>query len=75
MVKTSVYLDEEQKARLDEASAVSGLSQASLIRQGIDQVIQDQLRVRPRMKARAHAPEMVGRVEDLLDDLGSEASA
>ena len=75
MVKTSVYLDEEQKARLDEAASVSGLSQASLIRQGIEQVIQDHLRVRPRMKAHANAPEFVGRADELLADLGSEASS
>ncbi|MEZ5087915.1 MAG: CopG family transcriptional regulator [Tessaracoccus sp.] len=75
MVKTSVYLDEEQKARLDEASAVSGLSQASLIRQGIEQVIQDHLRVRPKMKARAHAPEIMGCVDELLADLGSEVTS
>lgn len=72
MIKTSVYLDEEQKARLDEAAVVSGRSQAELIREGVDQVIQDHLRVRPRMKARAHAPEVVGRTEELLADLGSD---
>lgn len=75
MVKTSVYLDEAQKARLDEAAAVSGLSQASLIRQGIEQVIQDHLQVRPKMKARANAPAMVGRTDELLADLGSEAGS
>ncbi|HMR48600.1 MAG TPA: CopG family transcriptional regulator [Arachnia sp.] len=75
MVKTSVYLDDEQKARLDEASKVSGLSQASLIRQGVEQVIQDHLRVRPRMKARVHAPEIVGRTEELLADMGSESAS
>lgn len=35
MVKTSVYLDEAQKASLDEAAAVSGLYQANLIRQSL----------------------------------------
>ena len=72
MIKTSVYLDEAQKARLDEAAVVSGRSQAELIREGVDQVIQDHLRVRPRMKARAHAPEVVGSTEELLADLGSD---
>lgn len=75
MVKTSVYLDEEQKARLDEAAAVSGLSQASLIRQGIEQVIQDHLQVRPRMKAHANAPAMVGQADELLADLGSDTAS
>ena len=72
MVKTSVYLDEAQKRRLDEAAALSGRSQADLIREGIDQVIQTHLRVRPSMSARAHAPDLVGRTEEVLADLGSE---
>ena len=75
MIKTSVYLDEAQKARLDEVAVLSGRSQAELIREGIDQVIQDHLRVRPRMKARANAPEAVGHVEDLLADLGSDQTS
>ena len=33
MIKTSVYLDESQKARLDEVSVLSGRSQADLIRE------------------------------------------
>lgn len=71
-MKTSVYLDEDQKARLDEVAAMSGRSQADLIREGIDQVIQDHLRVRPRMKARVHAFEIVGKTDELLGDLGGE---
>lgn len=74
MIKTSVYLDESQKARLDEVSVLSGRSQADLIREGVEQVIQDHLRVRPRMKAHANAPGAVGRTEDLLADLGSDHS-
>ncbi|MCA0323779.1 MAG: ribbon-helix-helix domain-containing protein [Actinobacteria bacterium] len=72
MVKTSVYLPEAQKARLDEAAAVSGRSQSDLIREGIDQVIQDHLYVRPNMKARFSAPPLVDRVDELLSDLGSD---
>lgn len=75
MVKTSVYLDETQKAQLDEVAALSGRSQADLIREGIDQVIQTHLRVRPRMKARADAPELVGRTEALVADLGRESAS
>lgn len=75
MVKTSVYLPEEQKARLDEAAAASGRSQADLIREGIEQVIQDHLRVRPKMKARFSAPPVVGRVDELLGDLGSDRAS
>lgn len=74
MIKTSVYLDEAQKARLDEVSMLSGRSQADLIRDGVERVIQDHLRVRPRMKARVNAPEVVGRTDDLLADLGRDQS-
>jgi predicted transcriptional regulator len=72
MRKTSVYLDDAQKARLDEVVVLSGRSQAELIREGIEQVIHDHLRVRPRMTAHAHAAHLVGRADDLLADLGSE---
>jgi len=37
--KTSVYLESEQAARLKEAAAESGQSEADLIRQGIDLVL------------------------------------
>ena len=70
MVKTSVYLDEQQKQDLDRVALITGRSQADLIREGISQVIQDHLAKRPRMRARFHDPSIVGRTEDLLDGLG-----
>ncbi|MFT3877494.1 MAG: hypothetical protein QM708_13890 [Propioniciclava sp.] len=57
------------------SATASGLSQASLIRQGIEQVIQDHLGVRPKMKARTHAPALVGRTDELLAGLGSDATS
>jgi predicted transcriptional regulator len=70
MVKTSVYLDEQQKQDLDRVAQITGRSQTDLIREGISQVIQDHLAKRPKMRARFHDPSIVGRTEDLLDGLG-----
>jgi len=70
MVKTSVYLDEQQKQDLDRVAKITGRSQTDLIREGISQVIQDHLSKRPKMRARFHDPSIVGLTEDLLDGLG-----
>lgn len=70
MVKTSIYLDEQQKQDLDRVAQITGRSQTDLIREGISQVIQDHLAKRPKMRARFHDPSIVGRTEDLLDGLG-----
>jgi hypothetical protein len=70
MVKTSVYLDDQQKLDLDRVSQITGRSQADLIRDGISQVIHDHLARRPKMRARFHDPSMAGRTEDLLEGFG-----
>ncbi|MHB1593301.1 MAG: hypothetical protein ACYCO9_02005 [Streptosporangiaceae bacterium] len=70
MVKTSVYIDDQQKQDLDRVAQITGRSQAELIRDGISQVIHDHLAKRPKMRARFHDPSIVGRTEDLLEGLG-----
>ena len=70
MVKTSVYLDDQQKADLDQVSQITGRSQADLIRDGISQVIHDHLARRPKMRARFHDSSLVGKTEDLLEGFG-----
>jgi metal-responsive CopG/Arc/MetJ family transcriptional regulator len=70
MVKTSVYLDDHLKQDLDRVTQITGRSQADLIRDGIRQVIQDNLATRPKMRARFHDPSIVGRTEELLEGLG-----
>jgi Arc/MetJ-type ribon-helix-helix transcriptional regulator len=70
MVKTSVYLDDEQKHDLERVVELTGRSQADLIRDGINQVIQDHLAKRPKMKARFHNAAAVGKTEDLLEGFG-----
>lgn len=69
-MKTSVYLDDKQKHDLERIVELTGRSQADLIRDGINQVIQDHLAKRPRMKARFHDPSVAGRTEDLLEGFG-----
>lgn len=70
MIKTSVYLDDEQKHDLERVVELTGRSQADLIRDGISQVIQDHLAKRPRMKARFHDASVVGRTEELMEGFG-----
>lgn len=70
MIKTTVYLDEQQKHDLERIVEITGRSQAELIRDGINQVIQDHLAKRPRMKARFHDAGLVGRTEELLEGFG-----
>jgi predicted transcriptional regulator len=70
VVKTSVYIDDQQKQDLDRVAQLTGRSQADLIRDGISQVIHDHLAKRPKMRARFHDPSIVGRAEDLLEGLG-----
>jgi predicted transcriptional regulator len=70
MVKTSIYLDDEQKRDLERVVELTGRSQADLIRDGINQAIQDHLAKRPRMKARFHAASIVGKTEELMEGFG-----
>lgn len=70
MVKTSVYLDDQQKQDLDRVAQITGRSQADLIRDGVSQVIHDHLAKRPKMRARFYDPSIVGMAEDLLEGFG-----
>lgn len=47
MVKTTVYLPDELKARLDEAAHVSGQSEATIIRSALEEWLESLL-PRPR---------------------------
>lgn len=70
MIKTSVYLDDAQKRDLERIVEITGRSQAELIRDGINQVIQDHLAKRPKMRARFHDATVVGRTEELMEGFG-----
>ncbi len=49
MVKTTVYLPEELKARLERAAAARGQSEAEVIRSSLDQFTAPLERPRPRV--------------------------
>lgn len=70
VVKTSVYLDAERKADLARVAELTGRSQADLIRDGIDQVIHENLRARPRMRARLEKPGLTRKIDDMMDGFG-----
>ena len=48
MKKTTVYLPDELKRDLERAAAASGTSEAELIREGIQNVVEVRLTPRPR---------------------------
>lgn len=67
--KTSVYLEEEQAARLKRAAEESGRSEAELIREGIDLVVlraRSVERTRPWPSFDSGDPEFAGRAAELL---------
>ena len=70
MVKTSVYLDEEQKTNLEKVVQITGRSQADLIRDGIEQIVSQHLRVRPKMTAQASGPTVLDRYDELMEGFG-----
>ncbi len=69
MVKTSVYLPDELKERLTEASRVSGESEATIIRSALERWLADTL----RQSRSAHwgtidfgDPELADKVDEFL---------
>jgi len=70
MVKTSVYLDEAQKADLEKVVSLTGRSQAELIRDGIEQVVAQHLRKRPAMTAHAVGAPVLERADRLMEGFG-----
>jgi len=70
MVKTTVYLDDALKADLAQASVLTGRSQADLVRDGIEQVVAQHLRVRPQMKATATGATVLDRIDELMGGFG-----
>ena|GEM_PF-2863239 len=69
-MKTTVYLDDDLKADLVRASALTGRSQADLVRDGIEQVVAQHLHVRPQMKATATGATVLDRIDELMTGFG-----
>jgi hypothetical protein len=65
--KTTVYLPDELAEALKRAAAVSGESEAELIRRGIQSVVELELAPRPRIPLfRSGDPTLAERVDELL---------
>jgi hypothetical protein len=72
MVKTSVYLPDELKERLAQASHVSGESEASIIRSALEQWLAGMLRPRSTLLGSIHFgdPDLPSKVDELLHGFG-----
>ena len=70
-VKTSVYLDDEDKRRLEQVARTTGISEAELLRRGVRLVIAQSPRPRPRLGLGASTDGRSARdADDLLRDSG-----
>jgi Ribbon-helix-helix protein, copG family len=71
VIKTSVYLDEEEKRRLAALAAATGTSEAELLRRGVGLVLAQAERPRPRLGVAASSDGRSAReVDDLLAESG-----
>jgi Ribbon-helix-helix protein, copG family len=69
--KTSVYLPHELKAALERAAAITGRSEAELIREGIRYVTAEHSAPEPRLPAFASGqPDLARHVDDALAGFG-----
>lgn len=74
-VKTSVYLDEDDKRRLAEYARASGTSEAELLRRGVRLVLAEVERPRPHLALGASKDGHSARdADELLRDSGFGAS-
>jgi len=70
-VKTSVYLNADDKRRLAEVARATGTSEAELLRRGVRLVLEQAPRPRPRLGIGSSADGRRARdVDDLLGDTG-----
>ena len=65
--KTTVYLPDELKRDLAAAALTSGMSEADLIRRGIEHVVELTLTPKPRIPLFSSGdPTLAGRVDEIL---------
>jgi hypothetical protein len=64
--KTTVYLPDELKRDLERAAALTGRSEAELIRKGIQTVVDLELAPRPRIPLFSSGDPIADRVDELL---------
>jgi len=72
MVKTSVYLPDELKDRLAQASEISGESEATIIRSALEQWLASMLRPRSKLfgSLELDPPDLAERVDEFLVGFG-----
>jgi hypothetical protein len=72
MVKTSVYLPEELKERLEDAARISGDSEATIIRSALEQWLANLVRPRSSMFGSIDFgdPDLPSKVDELLRGFG-----
>jgi hypothetical protein len=71
MEKTTVYLTERQKRALERAAMASGLSEAELIREGVEVVTARHLAAEPLLPLfESGQPDLAERVDEALAGFG-----
>jgi hypothetical protein len=72
MKRTTVYLPEDLKAKLEHAAELLGTSEAELIRRGISAAV-EAVRPQPRLPLFSSGrPDLATNVDQLLDGFGEE---
>jgi hypothetical protein len=66
MKKTTVYLPDELSDRLKQAAAASGKSEAELIREGVEYVVEIELTPRPRAPLWSGPGNLAEHVDEIL---------
>lgn len=71
MRRTTVHLPDELKAALERTAALSGRSEADLIREGVQHAVSSGRRPRPRLPLfDSGDPTLAERAEELLEGFG-----
>ena len=71
MVKTTVYLPEQLKRRLEQLARRSGRSEADLVRAALEQFVGDHPQNKPRLPLFASGdPHLAERVDEALTGFG-----
>lgn len=73
VVKTTIYLPEDMKRKLEEISASEGRSEAELIREAVKRSIENRSCPKPRIPLSENAlgdPTIADRTDELLESFG-----
>ncbi|HKI85140.1 MAG TPA: CopG family transcriptional regulator [Thermoanaerobaculia bacterium] len=73
MVKTTLYLPEELKAALERLAEERRVSEAALVREALEEMVERSARPRPQLPLLPEGlgdPSVASRVDDLLEGFG-----